>query len=637
MHVQHALSMFFLALMLLGLTPQEPQAQSMDWDDFPVFVWRQDREKQALDERFRRAFGATNLGRGEDSSALGRERIAFYVDNAAGRNDLHLDRDKAYEERAERWYRTRDESLLVRQPCLNDPSVIERLRATLELTLKQHALNSGLGLSLGDEVSFTPYGSPEDTCLCLHCKSAWREWLTAQEGDEKLRLAPDFELARASTDAARLALESAEPEPIQAWLLRRAFTQAMMQKRLRELAQQARRARPDVKLGLLGMVGRTAFGGVAIDGLLPQLGFAESYRVSDARELLFTLRGAGQRVVQTIFFDEDCAAAAPWFAWESWMRGADGLVIWSDRELKQHAEYADLLERSVQQIRGVNKRAPDFAPIPRGVAIVNDEDSIAFGWLVDAALDGPTWPRRLQGWQEEHGSREKSLRAWLRLFEDCGAMPGALPLSQVAAGTVARFPVLVLNHLRVLDDSGMARLRAFLAAEGTLLVRGELGRIDARGRSPSKARLELLREAYPKSIVEIGAELDAYLGERLGGGVALRERLTRVLAAHEDTLAPWRMQSEGAPLPWLMTWSEASNESTLCAALPNLVEGGEREGLVESPGRPARQRLRALRVKVQCAPGFELEWLQPHEATGRSCELEAGEAAVFRLVKVEKK
>ncbi len=629
--------MFFFALMLHGLVPQEPQPKSLGWDDFPVFVWRQDRDKEALSERFRLAFGATNLGRGEDSSALDKQAVAFYVDNAAGRNDLHLDRDQNYEQRFEQWYRTRDESLLVRQPCLNDPSVIERLRATLERTLKVHASNLGLGLSLGDEVSFTPYGSPEDTCLCAHCKSAWREWLSAQGGDEESRLAPDFELARASTDAARLALEAGESGPIHAWLLRRAFTQALMQKRLVELAQQARRARPEAKLGLLGLVGRTAFGGVAIDGLLAQLDFAECYRVSDARELLFTLRGAEQRVVQTIFFDDSCAAAAPWFAWESWMRGADGLVVWSDRELKQHAEYADLLERCVGRIRGVEKRAPGFAPSPRGVAIVNDENSIAFGWLVDAALDGPTWPRRLQGWQEEHGSREKSLRAWLRLCEDCGAMPGALALSGVEASSVQRFPLLILNHLRVLDDSAMARLRAFLAAGGTLLVRGKLGRIDACGRAASKARLETLREAYPKSIFEFGAELDAYPEERLGGGAALRERLTRILGSHENALAPWRMQSEGAPLPWLLTWSLESSESTLCAALPNLVEGGEREGLIESPGKPARQRLRALQVKVQTAPGFELEWLQPPEASGRGCELPAGEAAVFRLRKAEKK
>lgn len=629
--------MFFFALMLGYLAPQEPQAKALCWDDFPVFVWRQDREKEALDDRFRRAFGATNLGRGEDSSALVEKGTAFYVDNAAGRNDLHLDRDKAYGQRFEQWYRTRDESLLVRQPCLNDASVIERLRATLDRTLKAQAMNLGLGLALGDEVSFTPYGSPEDTCLCVNCKSAWREWLLAQGGDESLRLAPDFELARASTDSARLALESGEPEPIHAWLLRRAFTQAVMQKRLCELARQARRGRPDVKLGLLGMVGRTAFGGVAIDGLLPQLDFAESYRVSDARELLFTLRGPAQRVVQTIFFDDKCASAAPWFAWESWMRGADGLVIWSDRELTRHADYADSLERCVKQIRGVEKRAPAFAPTPRGVAIVNDENSIAFGWLTDAALDGPTWPRRLQGWQEEHGSREKSLRAWLRLFEDCGAMPGAIPLSSVEASSVQRFPLLVLNHLRVLDDSGRTRLRAFLAAGGTLLVRGELGRIDARGRRPSKVQLEALREAYPKTIVELGAELDAYLEERIGGGAALRERVTRVLATHENTLAPWRMQSAGTPLPWLLTWSKESNEDTLCAALPNLVEGVEREGMIESPGRLARQRLSALRVKVLTAPGFELEWLQPPDATGQSCELSAGDAAVFRLRKAERK
>src|SRR6202008_3271604 len=100
--------------------------------------------------------------------------------------------------------------------------------------------------------------------------------------------------------------------------------------RLRVRAAAARRLRPGVPLGLLGQIGRTAFGGVALDRLLPALDFAECYRVGDARELLFTLRAPGQRVVQTIFRDEREPRAAAWFAWESWMRGADGLVAWSD-------------------------------------------------------------------------------------------------------------------------------------------------------------------------------------------------------------------------------------------------------------------------------------------------------------------
>src|SRR5687768_8839362 len=109
-------------------TAQRPQR--MGWEDFPVFVWRQERGETLLDPRWQSAFGATNLGRAEDPAPIAELGLAFYVDNAAGRDELHLDRDRAYEERWERWYETRDEALLVREPCLNDPIVRERMLAT---------------------------------------------------------------------------------------------------------------------------------------------------------------------------------------------------------------------------------------------------------------------------------------------------------------------------------------------------------------------------------------------------------------------------------------------------------------------------------------------------------------------------
>ena len=616
---------------------QEHAATRATWNDFPVFVWRQDRGKEVLEPRFAHAFGAANLMRGEDGAPLTAAGLAFYVDNAAGRNDLHLDRDKQYEERWDAWYASRDSALLIRQPCLNDPTVRERLRTTLEQTLARHPTDLGLGVSLGDEVSWTPYGSPEDTCLCEYCRGAWRTFLAKAIEAGRAKLPADFDLARASTDAARAALEKGECEPLHAWLLRREFTQSLMQERLHELSALARKLRPEVKLGLLGMIGRSAFGGVALDRVLPALDFAECYRVSDARELLFTLRSPTQRVLQTIFFDEKNSATPTWFSWESWMRGADGLVIWSDRELRAHPEYADALMRATSRIRALREHEPRFSPRPGGIAIVNDENSIAFGWLVDAALDGSTWPKRLQGWQEEHGSRETSLRAWLRVLEDCGAMPGAIPLAKVGSSCVKRFPLLVLNHLRVLDTQGAQQLEEFLTAGGRLLVRGDLGRIDALGNPPSRPWIETLSDKHAGQIAVIGAELDGYLSERIAGGVALREKIADLLAAAHAPLAAWRVTQAGERLPWLSTWTDLQDGSVICASLPNLAEADERNGRVESKSGASHARLCDLTAHIDAPADFEVQWLNPPDAQGRECRLPAGEACVFRLVKSARK
>jgi hypothetical protein len=406
-----------------------------------------------------------------------------------------------------------------------------------------------------------------------------------------------------------------------------------MQERLLDLSARAATLRAGLPRGLLGMIGRTAFGGVELERVLPGLEFAECYRVSDARELLFTLRAPNQRVVQTLFYDSRHPATPVWYAWESWMRGVDGFVIWSNRELEKHESYAANLERTVLRLRELKLALPEFRPQPRGVALVNDPNSIAFGWLLDAQLDGPTWPRRLQGWQENKGSRERSLRAWLRVLEDCGAMPGALPLAQVGAETVRRFPLLVLNHLRVLDSAQFARLLQYLEAGGTLAVRGDLGRIDARGAAPEQPWIERLRERHSERVLEFGVELDGYLEERMRGGRALRERASRMLRQSNAALAPFRMRAAQSDTPWLCTWVELDGQSYVCAALPNLAEAHEREDWVELPDGQKHTRLFAIRATLALDEGLTVQWIVPQGATGFDVLLPAGEAAVFRLVR----
>jgi len=628
-HPSRAIGLASALLALAGLaSAQAPAVARPAWSELPVFVWRQAPREAGLDAAWMKSFGSTNLGRNEPADPLLDAGLGFYVDNAAGRNELHLDRDAQYQARAARWFETRDEALLIRQPCLSDPAVREELLATLARTLAP-GRELGLGISLGDEVSWTPYGSPDDSCLCANCRLEWRGFLARERAAGRSELHEDFDLALASTDRARLALLDGETGTIHAWLLRRAFTQSLLRSRLEELSQRARELRPGLPQGLLGMIGRTAFGGVELEAILPRLDFAECYRVSDARELLFTLRRPQQRVVQTLFFDPRSPATPVWYAWESWMRGVDAFVIWSNRELLAHADYAAALERCVARMREL----PRFAPRPCGVALVNDPHSIAFGWLEDARLDGPTWPRRLQGWQEQRGSRELSLRAWLRLLEDCGAMPGALPLQQVDATTPSRFPLLVLNHLRVLDAAGWERLRAYLAAGGALALRGDLGSIDAFGRPSAQPWLEQLRELAPERVFEFGPALDGYLEERMDGGAALRERVIEMLRRCRAPLAPFAVRSPLTRMPWLRTWIELEGGSYLCAALPNLSESHEREQRVTLQGGVQHTRLFETRAKLAPEPGFALQWLEPSDASGLELELRAGEPAVFRLVR----
>jgi hypothetical protein len=613
--------------------PHESPAARADamWRTFPALVWRQGRSEAPLSEPLARTFRGTVLEREERAPWLDGSGLSFYIEHAPGRDELHLERaSPAYQKRWRAWYETRDDRLLVREPCLSDPATRAALSAQLERSIAARGGDFGIGLSLGDEVSQTPASGPEDICLCAHCRAAWRSFLERERARGATDVAADFDPAIASTDATRLALADGRTEALQPWLLRRHFQQEVLLGLLSSLAGESRRRAPGVAVGLLGLTGQSAFGGVAIERVLPELGFAECYRTGVARELLFALRGEATRALQTVFPEPELWHGSAWQVFEAWMRGADGLVVWSDREFARRPAYLERLARAVGDVRAIERELPAFAPRPQGVAIVHSADAIALGWLRDALLDGATWPRRFQGYQESHGSLETSQRAWLRLLEDCGAQPGALPLDDLGAATAQRFPLLVANHLAVLDEGDLARLERFLAAGGSLVVSGPFGEVDPRGRRAENSALERLRETGPGRVHEFASFSAAYLEIRCNGGAALRDEARALLAKARVALAPWRIRCDDPALPWLCTWSVGADGVWSCASLPNLAEKEERSAARSTPGEG--HRLSDLAVEIVPPPQYAVRWIHPREGeTSGAHRLPAGDAAVFEL------
>ncbi|HVS08735.1 MAG TPA: hypothetical protein VMS76_02590 [Planctomycetota bacterium] len=613
-------SILALALGALGQarTPAPPEDP---WREFPIFVWVPGGTRASDDAGSRleivERFGGAQLMRGEDGAWAVERGLATFVHNAPGRDELHLERDDPrWRARWEAWYERRDVALLVRDPCLSEPETRARLARRLEESLGALPDRSCIGVSIGDEVSLTAARGPEDICLSPTCRSEWARFVERLPGLSDEERASLRDPATFSTDATRLALADGRTEALWGWLLRRRFHQEVLLGLLEELAGSARAA-PGAGVGLLGIAGQSAFGGVAVERVLAWLDFAECYRTLDARELLFTLREPRQRALLTVFAEPGDPAGAAWQMWEHWLRGGDGLVLWSARELGRSQPLLERTARAARDLRAARALAPDFAPIPAGVAIVHDSDSVAAGWLRDALLDGATWPRRLQSWQEEHGTLERSLRAWLRLLEDCGLQPGAVPLEQVGARTLGRFPLLVLNHLLVLDEQDLARLEAFLRAGGTLCVGGDLGWIDSRGRRPARAPLERLREIAPERVHAAPAGLDGYLEARLRSGAparAFRGAANALLDSAGVSRAPFTISADPEGLPWLCAWSEARGGGWVCAALPNAIDVPPRH-------------LHDQRVEVVAPERFAVEWIHPADGN----VLVAGDALVFRL------
>jgi len=598
----------------LALTAQE---------DFPVFVWRQEHKGDELPGKLVDPFGGTNVERADSAEWVFEGGFDFYVGHAPGRNELHLRRTPEYQTWFDEWYRTRDPKLLVRQPCLTDESTRAAMFRQLELSLAARDGRHGIGVSLGDEVSLTPWGDPLDLCRSETCEAAWTAWCR-ERGLE--------DLAAPTTDELRLAIGDDDFERLGSWLARRRFHQDVVLDLLRELAARARELSPGVRVGLLGIGGQTAFGGVAIERALEFLDFVEPYPVDATRELARTYQTAGQHTFATLFLNDEESggvAGATQRAWEHVLRGGEGLILWSDKLLAEQPKYLAQMSEVVRSIRRVRELAPELdSPdwgAPSHAALLHSPDSIAFTWLMDALLDGPTWPNRLAGYQREHGSRERSLQGWLRAIEDLGILPGVVSLRSLGAETHERFQLLICSHLGILDDDEIERLEAFLEAGGRIVVEGSFGRFDSAGVEREEDLFARLHERHSKTVERASASISEYTERRTDPDDQRaewdREQILRLFEfAPENGL--FTLTDYLPTTPWLIETIPLENgDGWLCMALPH------------TPTVEQRARLQSKRVSLEVHDDYRVEWLYPKEAQSPFVQVEAGEPLCFRLVR----
>lgn len=595
----------FAQVSTLGSSP-EASARPIG---FKALLWR---SEPSLDETTR-AIGGMCVPRANAPLELELEAagLDYLVFNAAGRDELHLEREReSWSANWTAWRRDRDPARLRREPCLAQQATRERLHSTLAATLAARKGSRGLGLSLGDEVGLTPGGAPFDVCQCEACEREFARWPGRAA---RPWLAVDgvaLRLHDISTDGACRALAAGDTTALGPWLARREFHQDQLVEVLAELAHQARAASPRTPVGLLGVSGRTAFAGVAPERVLPWLDFLECYRVGDARELLFTRRTSAQSAWITLFRDERGPHASAWAAWEHWMRGGDGAVVWSDKELRAEPSLAERLRQALLRIDALDRALPEFRPSPRGVALVNSPHSLAAAWLREAVVDGASWPSRFPSWQERHGLYEGARKAWLALLDDCGAQAGSVPSVTIDQRTRERFGLLVASNWLVIDAAELRGLSAYLAAGGTLLVSGEFGWIDSAGQRLDPHLRAQLAERFPGRLLDAERAVASYSSTPFDAQRV--ESMRTRLAGLGVEFAPWR-RVEGSRA-WIETWS-ASGAGFIGALLPALDEA--------SPPRwPERLE---LRVDAK----FTLEWLHPEPTSQAASErLEGAERVV---------
>ena len=624
--------MLHLALVLLGFAGQgssQEVAPAHGWDDFPVLVWRQRYRGRALPESLWKELGGVNLERDEPDEWLRRSGGTFYVGHAPGRNILHLDVDApSWVERFSAYDASGDERLLAREPCLSDPKTRAELFALLNKSLAARAGRYGLGYSLGDEVSLTPNGNPFDLCRSPHCEKRWRQHARSLE----------LEPHSPTTDELRLALGAEDFGPLGPWLARRRFHQDEFLALLHELAERARGTKDRPPVGLLGLSGSTAFGGVEVARAARWLDFMECYPVGLAREELETLRALerpGLRTLATVFVDQESPGGSAWQAWEHWLRGGDGLVIWSDGALEDSEAHRARLFDAVSRIRAIGAELGPLTPRgPRTIALLEDFDTKAASFVRDALLDGATWRQRLAGYQARHGTRERRRDAWQALLHDVGLRPGALSFEDLTSKARERFPVLLLCDALVLDPADVVRLEQHLSAGGYLLCDGARPWIRRDGSPWNADPLAGLRKRFPERVRSAPDGILRYPEQRLDPerGARLRHFARELVAPLDPAPLPLRCGKAQRGEPWLVgRWSA-----------PPGPDGRARELVAWLPHHPTlderRRELRERTLEVAPESGWNLQWVHPRSRDAGSTgavTLAPGEAGVLLATRTQ--
>ncbi|MHC4379041.1 MAG: hypothetical protein ACYS26_20780, partial [Planctomycetota bacterium] len=493
-----------------------------------------------------RAWGGVNAERGTLPPALAEAVVAgdlrAYLGHAPGRAPLYLEREQVAAAR------DADGRLGPRPGALFDLQTWTDLR---ELAL-DHAGRSAAErgawdfVSLGDELSFAPWGDPLEFAPNPAMQASFDRW-------RRDRGRSTWPLERATW---RRALSTAAPADLAAFVDRRRFEREWFTARVGQLAEELR-AQGVGDLGVLGLYGSPPFGGLAIDALIAPasgspLEVSEPYPEGLARRRVASVPPAGHRWLTTLFLDAEDPLRDPCVElWRTWAEGCDGYVIWNADRVRPPTARSKALLAELEALRALSGAGRWEWTGPEQVALLVDDDQLAFEWLAEARRRPAEGERRLGGWYEEHGRGPRLRRAWITALERIGLQPGVLRPEGLRSAP--GFVHLLAIEQTWLGASQATAVEQHLAAGGHLWLRGALGALDEGGLRRETSLGERWSAAYPDQV----HRLDALTADRLSptDRASLMRALKRTNAA-SDSLSIERPHGWWVRRGW-RTWQGA--------------------------------------------------------------------------------
>jgi hypothetical protein len=476
--------------------------QRPEWRQFIILVWQWENDVRVDGALYDRAgLHGFHIDRGAGKEEYVRLSLArqfsYYVDHAAGKGILFLDKDVQASI-------TGKPALQIRPNSLADPRTI----ATLKGWLRDNVGTTRHGLvyayAFDDEISSGAFNDPVEVDVHPLSVAWYRKWLAQRYGSvNNLNAAwvaafASFEdVEPVGFDQAR---KTAAGPPFASWNLApwmewRHFMDYQFAQVLAELTRYANTLDPRIPAGFVGGQQPSAYGGY--DYAL--LSRAVQWMEPSDLEILRSLWNRPRRVqVQTY------QAAGPyrkdvWTLWNRLAHGNQATIAWPEGWMRDTSggtrELSPLIAELAPTFREIQGQASEFIVSPDSyleadpIGLYYSHPSIRAGWAMDSITHGATWPKRVTSIDDDNLSSAHLRLAWCKLLEDLGYQYDFVSYLDVIEGRVDladRFRVIVLPQTISLSDREAHVLREFVRAGGVLIADALCGLLSetGRGRSP---------------------------------------------------------------------------------------------------------------------------------------------------------
>ena len=436
-------------------------------------------------------YSAVQLGRGGDAAPLRALGLRFYLDQPIGKGLLEL-RAAEWQPVKQLFERTRDASQLVRPKCFAEPGVVDRAAAAAAKEARRVGADGMLFVALADEASSTRHNAPLDSCQCEHCIDDFRSYVKSRFVDlDALNLAlgthyQTFDSALpVSTDQVRARelgeqLLPADLRPFSLWL---DFVDNQFAESIRVIRQRVQAAIPGVPVGLTGLNVPGPFGGYDYARLISGHTVAEPYDIGGSVELCRSLLPRSAHRYATLF-PPDSDSDASKVEIDDYVRarlmaiasqGMAGVVVWNDRTVAasdgQETPFGAAV-RSTFEVHGEKFDALAGAHIePSSIWVVESHASVRAWWMIDSAVDGMTWVRRLASYEAKNSTSQYARLSWIRLLQDVGQQPMFVAARSLADRLLQERPrCVVLPATLALSDRAILALNVYVRNGGLLLA-----------------------------------------------------------------------------------------------------------------------------------------------------------------------